>query len=387
MTTAATKKADSTTGAREHPLPFRESVLCPTWALDLDVENPRLQTGSDRSAGSERETIETLADIAALDELVLSICTNKYQNLEPLIVHGAGRGPYRVLEGNRRLAAIRLIEAPTFAAELGIKVPKTIPAEVRKSFEQVLVFRVRNPDEAREFIGFKHINGPQRWDAYAKARYVTTWYRKDQDKLTITDIAAKMGDNNNTLRSYIYAILMLDQADEAGVWRLDDRPPSRGRFPFSHLYTAITRIEYQDFLGLTSWSDTPPLKPIKKLNVGKLGEVLTYLYGSKADARPSLIQSQNPDLKNLGLVIAEPRARVIVENRGTLDKALDELKEPASAFYDALITAKLRLGRAIDLMPRYAGGNPDIDSAVEEIFAQADILKTMNDKGKSRARR
>jgi hypothetical protein len=387
MTTAATRRADSETAAREYPLPFRESVLCPAWALNLDVDNPRLQTGSDHSSGSQRETIETLADIAALDELVLSICTNKYQNLEPLIVHGPGSGPYRVLEGNRRLAAIRLIEDPGFAAELGIKVPKAVPSDVRKSIEKILVYRVRHPDDAREFIGFKHINGPQRWDAYAKARYVTDWYRKSQGSLTISDIASKMGDNNNTLRSYIYAILMLDQADEAGVWKLEDRPPSKGRFPFSHLYTAISRLEYQEFLGLTSWTDAPPPRPVKKANVEKLGEVLTYLYGSKSDARVSLIQSQNPDLKNLGMVIADPRARAIVENRGTLDKALDELKEPASAFYDALITAKLRLGRAIDLMPKYAGGNADIDSVVEEIFAQADILKTMNDKSKSRARR
>lgn len=69
-------------------LPLRNAVRCPVGLLKLDFDNPRLQTGEDIEAQSEREVIEVLADIAALDELVLSICTNKYQNLEPLIVIG-----------------------------------------------------------------------------------------------------------------------------------------------------------------------------------------------------------------------------------------------------------------------------------------------------------
>ncbi len=336
----------------------------------------------------ETELIRVLADIAALDELVLSICTNKYLNLEPLIVHGRDGGPYKVLEGNRRLAAIRLITHPALAKELGINVPEPVPGPVLKSIDEVLVFRVRHVDEAREFIGFKHINGPQRWDAYAKARYVTEWYRKEHGKISIDEIAAKMGDNNNTLRAYIYAILALDQAQEAGKWSLNDRPPARGRFAFSHLYTALTRTEYQEFLGLTgAWSSKPPLKPVKRQYLDNLGEVLTYLYGSVSEGRTSLIRSQNPDLKDLGLAIADPRARLVLRNRGgTLEKALDELKEPASAFHDAMVTVKLRLQRAIELFPKYTQRSESVDELIEEVYTQADMLKTMNDKKRHRPR-
>ena len=367
---------------------LREATLCPVSLLRLDLDNPRLQTGDELDADNEQEVIEILSDIAALDELVLSICTNTYLNLEPLIIHGPNGGPYKVLEGNRRLAAIKLIQDPALAASLGVRIPGTPSNAVLNSIKQVLVYRVGKPDEAREFIGFKHINGPQRWDAFAKAKYVTSWYKADYGSITIDEIAAKMGDNNNTLRAYIYAVLILEQAEEAGQWSVEDRAVARGRFAFSHLYTALGREQYQDFLGLTGgWSNKPSLKPIKKSYLGNLGEVLSYMYGSQSDDRPSLIKSQNPDLKDLGLAIADPRARLALQNRAPLEKALDELKEPASAFHDALIVANLRMGRAIDLMIRYSGGDSDIDDLIEEIYERADTLKTMNDKKRSRTKK
>lgn len=367
-------------------LPFRAADLCPIELLQLDLDNPRLQTGENIDVVDEADLIRVLADIAALDELVLSICTNTYLNLEPLIVHGPDHGPYTVLEGNRRLAAIRLIKDPGFAATLGIKIPKPISPSVLKSIREILVYRVKGHDDAREFIGFKHINGPQRWDAYAKAKYVTEWYKEGNGNITIDQIADRMGDNNNTLRSYIYAILMLEQAEKAGVWKLEDRPPARGRFPFSHIYTAISRAEYQKVLGLTeSWSNAPPLNPIKKAHLKDLGEVLTYIYGSTSDDREPLIRSQNPDLKDLGLALINPSARLILKNRGTLDDARDAEKEPAAAFHDALIAAKLRLNKAIQLMAKYTKKSQAIDSLIDEVFAQADILKTISDKKKAGA--
>ena len=75
---------------------FRESKLCPVTLLQLDLTNPRLQTGTDIAVKDDSELIAVLCDIAALDELVTSICTNTYLNLEPMIVIGkSDSGPFR----------------------------------------------------------------------------------------------------------------------------------------------------------------------------------------------------------------------------------------------------------------------------------------------------
>lgn len=370
-------------------LPVGESLLCPLDLLELDLQNPRLQTGTELNATSEKEVIETLYEIAALDELVTSICTNKYLNLEPFIVWGkSATGPFTVLEGNRRLAAIKLISDPALAAEIGVTLPPKISPAVVASFQEILVNRVKRREDSREFIGFKHINGPQRWDAYAKAKYVTDWYKGElghPDAISIDEIAAKMGDNNNTMRAYIYAILILEQADESDVWSLSDRPKTRGRFAFSHLYTALGREEYQQALGLTKgWSSRPSLHPISKRHLPDLGEILGYLYGSVSDARVSLIKSQNPDLRDVGYAIARPEARSILKARGELDAARDASKDPNDAFSDALVAATLRLERAIVLLPRFSGNDERVSKLIRQIFEQADTLATMVERKDSR---
>ncbi len=386
---ATKKNASAAEGATSPPeLDYRIPLECPVEFLTLDLANPRLQTGEDLDSDSEAEVIATLSDIAALDELVTSICTNSYLHLEPLIIYRpkADRASkYVVLEGNRRLAAIRIIQDKSLANEVGIRTPAHIEQSVLNSIKNVLVYRVESPEEARAFIGFKHINGPQRWDAYAKARYVTDWYLSAEGKLSIADIAARMGDNNSTLRSYIFAILILDQAERTGTWSLADRPAARGRFAFSHFYTALGREEYQTFLGLKSgWSDSPPKEPISKKKLSALREVLTYLYGSKSDDRVGLIRSQNPDLKDVGLAIAHEDALLVLRNRGTLDDARDALKAPSAAFLDAVIAAQLRLKRAIELLPKYRGGDGRIDEYVSDICDQADVLRALTQKKSSR---
>jgi hypothetical protein len=387
MPRSKSKKGITARQTAEFSLVVGETKDCPVSLLRLDLDNPRLQTGTDLEVKDESELISVLSDIAALDEIVTSICTNTYLNLEPLIVIGnSDRGPFKVLEGNRRLAAIKLIENPTQAQRLGIKVPAPVQAQVLKSIRKVRVYRVAKVEDARAFIGFKHINGPQRWDAYAKARYVTNWYKNAKRSVGIDSIASMMGDNNNTLRAYIYSLLILEQAEDAGVWSIRDRANS-GRFAFSHLYTAIGRKEYQEFLGLTDgWSDKPPLKPIKDDCLTKLGETLGYIYGAKSDDRPALVRSQNPDLKHLGEALVSKTARRILQNRGTLDDALDELKDPSDAFQDSLIAVNLRLKRAINLMPKYQGGKSAVDHLIEEIFEQADTLQTINRKKQGRSR-
>ena len=318
---------------------------------------------------------------------MLSICTNTYLDLEPLIVHSAkGTPPFTVIEGNRRLASIKLILDPALAQRVGVRVPQPVTKEVLKSIDRVLVYRVDDTNEARAFIGFKHINGPQRWDAYAKAKYVTAWYKEAHGSLPISKIADMMGDNNNTLRAYIYAVLILEQADKAGKWSLNDRPKARGRFPFSHLYTALQRVEYQQILGLTGWSDVPSTTPIKAKHLNDLGEVLGYMFGNTSEDRASLIQSQNPDLKNLGIALVSDRSRDALRNGYTLDEALDLTKEASSAFKDALVQAKLRLDRAIAVLPRYTTTDKVVEELVSEIYEQADTLKTMIARKRTRVR-
>jgi hypothetical protein len=118
--------------------------------LHFDSSNPRFV---DQDFGSEEEIIQYLYDHMDVDELIQSILSAGYIDFEPMIVLRQGN---IVLEGNRRLAALRLIANDELRKKLkitlpAIESPKPLPADVRIRW-------VNNRSEARDFIGFKHIN-------------------------------------------------------------------------------------------------------------------------------------------------------------------------------------------------------------------------------------
>ncbi len=348
---------------------------CPVSLLKFDYQNPRLLTGDDLEPNDEKSIICTLRDIAALDELIQSICANGYINLEPLIVWGENEyGPFTVLEGNRRLASIKLIKDRNLARECKISVPSEISQDKLESIEKVSIWRVNERLDAQALIGFKHITGPYRWDAYAKGRFVTDWYKKDKDKgLTIESLARQLGDSNDTIRAYICAILILEQAEEENLFRIKDRS-KRGPFAFSHLYTALGRKEYQEFLDLPKgWNINPSEYPINKKKSQNLKEVLIYFYGSKQDGKPSLIKSQNPDLKNIGEVLVNPVALEKLRGGADLATAHNETREPSEVFGDAVVQASLKIDAAVGLLAKYDGANTLL-SIAKELYEKSEML-------------
>ncbi len=334
----------------------------PTELLDLDPANPRLVEDGIKNP-SESQIILALADTADLSEVVESVAANGYIDIEPIIAQRVGNR-WRVLEGNRRLAAIRILQKPVLAKGTGIAVPE-ISAENLKTLNEVTVYAVANPDQAREYIGFKHINGPHKWDAIAKARFAADWYRKEKDSgITIEKIARRLGDGHDTVVRLVNGMFVLDQAEKAKIYDIKDRYPGK-RFAFSHLYTALTRPGYREFLGLPEeWrADDPKLDPVPKKHLENLQRVLLWLYGSKSDQIKPVITSQNPDLKYLGAVLANPRARTIMMMRNDLREAHAQVERKGARFEGALVNAKQEVEVA---MSQIIGYDPE-DSTLLEI--------------------
>lgn len=346
---------------------------CPTSLLEFDRHNPRLLTGDDYGTSKDEDIISALNEIAPLEEVITSICTNTYLDFEPLIIIGSNNGPYRVLEGNRRLASIKLICDAALARRCRISMP-VISKAVLASVQEVTVWRVKNEDDAQAFIGFKHINGPSRWDAYAKARFVSDWYKRERKKnLTIDQIARQLGDDNDTIRAYISSIRVLEQAESRNIFEIKNRY-NRGKFAFSHLYTALGRAEYQEFLGLEKgWNKEPTESPVDRVHEDKLKEVLLYLYGNKRDEQPSLIKSQNPDLKLIGEVITNPVALEKIRSGATLAVAHGEVRSPYDVFSETIAQATLKLSAVIEALVKY-NGEENLLKIAEEIVEQAETL-------------
>jgi ParB-like chromosome segregation protein Spo0J len=343
-------------------IPPKHTGRVPTELLDFDPNNPRLVEDGIRNP-SESQIILALADTADLAEVVASVASNGYIDIEPIIAQPVD-GRWRVLEGNRRLAAIRLLKDPALAKGTGIAVPEISP-ENAKTLDAVTVYAVDGPEQAREFIGFKHINGPHKWDALAKARFAAEWYKKDRKSgLTIEKIAKRLGDGHDTVVRLVSGMLVLDQAKALKVYDIADRYPGK-RFAFSHLYTALTRPGYREFLDLPEeWRTSEPKpNPVPQDRVENLRQMLLWLYGSKEDNVKPVITSQNPDLKYLAEVLANPIARRTMLATNDLRAAHAHVERKGARFENALVGAKQQVEVALG---QIIGFDPE-DSTLLEI--------------------
>lgn len=307
--------------------------------LAFDAENPRFTPDKGLTNAKPCDIVDELIKTADLKELIESIAANGYINIEPLIVmRNEGDAFYSVLEGNRRLAALRVLTDSALAAEVGIQVPG-FTQEAEKSFRSVAVYRVADRARARAYIGFKHINGPQSWDSLAKGRFAAEWFKRESPNgTTLRDIARKLGDGHATVKRLVQGIYVLDQARDAGIFTVEDRYPGKP-FGFSHLYTALTRPGYRKFLNLPpDWqANDPTPNPVPPDAYENLKRLMVWLYGSAVDRCPPAIKSQNPDIKNLGEVLEHPIARKEMLTSSNLSVAYGEIQTESFQLEQSII--------------------------------------------------
>jgi hypothetical protein len=318
-----------------------------TERLRYDPLNPRFTEGIEAMGRDEETTIRFLYDQVDLSELITSISEVGFIDLEPLIVLREDEH-YTVLEGNRRLAAIRLLQQRELQRKLGLELPKLDPDKA-KSLAAVSVWIVDSREDARAYIGFKHINGPHKWDSLAKAKYAVRWFEEGGD---LVRIARSLGDTHNTVRRLVNGWFVLEQARNVG-FDIDDRTAKH--FAFSHLYTALPRPGYRSWLSLSpdDPSKAPRKNPVPKGKIDHLLTLMSWLYGQQSKDEPPLIRSQNPDLNKLNDVLQKTQARTLLLERRDLDGAYELVEPPIRRFEGTLVLAAKFAEDALALSAAY----------------------------------
>ncbi len=358
---------------------FEVTSKVPIDRLRLDRRNPRL-IGQDDDA-SDVPIIARLYREAEISELLQSVSTNGYLDIEPLIVmQDPDRPCLIVLEGNRRVATLRLLREPALLDEiwrsqrLRIRVPP-VDDSLRNTFDAVSVYPVPNRERARSFIGFKHINGPAKWDAYAKARFAADWYKSGRpDGVSLEAIASSIGDRHDTIKRMVSAIYVLEQAEREDLFCTRDR--NTRKFNFSHLYTALSRSQYMDYLGLgKTWErNDPEPAPVPVERLDELRKMLVWIYGSKSTDELSVVRSQNPDIMNLGEVLVHTEARNLLETTHNLDQAHETTEAIDKKFTGSLFRARDAVREAAASLRAYDGRDKSLLDVAEDVKVQSDSV-------------
>ena len=349
----------------------------PVSELAFDVKNPRLaefDVGDDES-----ELIKVLWEAMDVRELVLSIATSGYFPHEPVIV-ATENGRNVVIEGNRRLAAVKLLLQPALGSDLRATIPM-ITRERRESLDEIPALPSTREDAWR-YLGFKHVNGPAKWGSYAKSQYIADVHRNYG--VPLDEIARQIGDTHNTVRRLYRGLMVVEQAERLGVFDRGER--WRGHFAFSHLYTGLqSHHGISEFIGLRPAADEEE-DPVPPNKLDRLRELLVWMYGSKKEKKPPVIQSQNPHLRQLDAVLSDREALAAMRRGADLSIAYEISRPSSNVFEEALMASKQYLEKARGLLSTGYDGSGELLRIAGAVADLAEDLHMEMERKSSRPR-
>ena len=345
--------------------------------LIFDLQNPRLAEYVLEENPKESEVIRILWDAMDVRELVLSIASSGFFRHEPLIV-AREDGKNVVIEGNRRLAAVKALLDPTLIDARSANIPR-LNTKAKNALKSLPIIHSTR-EGAWQYIGFKHVNGPAKWSSYAKAQYIARVHREYGEKLQ--DIARQIGDTHKTAQRLYKGIVVIEQAEQMGAFSRDES--TRRHFAFSHLYTGLQLTGIREFIGLPPESDDDvELVPQSKRE--ELRELCVWLYGSNKDGIPAVIRSQNPDLRRLNAVVANPEAVAALRANSNLSTAFEISRPASNVFQESVFRAKRELEKAHSLQSTGYDGSPELMRIADDVYDLAyDLREAMKRKNQPR---
>lgn len=312
----------------------------PPGQLLLDLENPRF--GLSDAAG-QPEALQLLAQRADLKELWDSIVQRGFESYEPLVGFETAEGSdtYIVVEGNRRLAAVQTLLDPDLLRSVKVASPPELPDWVRATLATLPIYVVANRHDADDYIGFKHINGPQTWGSLAKAKFAVKLFSSTdvspgQEDTRVQLLSKRLGDSRQLILRNLVAYKIFEQARDAGF--LEGQPVEENSLDFSHLYTMLQNPSTRVYLGLPETPLNEALvvqNPIPGSHLDNLRHMMGWLFGS--EGQESVIRRQGTDRPKLLKVLASARATETLEMTGDFERAVEEAGFAVDSWFNSTV--------------------------------------------------
>ena len=320
--------------------------------LHFDPENPRLAAADLPKGAPDEEVLRYLWDEMDVAEIAMSIVAGGFYPHQPIIV-AREKGKLIVIEGNRRLAAVKTLLSPKLFGELGKDCPK--PSKNLTDSLLKLPCVESSREEIWRFLGFQHVNGPSRWGSYAKAKYVAHVHR--DYGVPMSKISQTIGDRHRTVLRLYRALMVIEQAERHKLYSIKNR--TKSNLPFSHLYIGLDYPGFQSFLNLKP-EDDESREPVPSRQHQNLAQVLRWLFGDKKSGQESVIHSQNPDLRILDKVLLSADARSALKSGSALKDAVVYAVPEMDRLRENLIECKRLLVDSRGLITQGYKGEPDL---------------------------
>jgi hypothetical protein len=279
--------------------------------LLFDPSNPRLPS---EIGTSEKEIFRFLVDEIGVDDLLNSIASSGVIAGDPMIARPAEvSGKYYVIEGNRRLATLKLLNGQKIGDG---QAEPNIPLLSKEAISSIKIVPIQtgwDEQQLEAYLGYKHVTATREWSPEAKARFVSGRCKGDFSNENLTKFAKRLGTTLPTLRRWLLALWTLKQAENIGVFDPAKAPTKRY---FGTFYTLLGSQEVQKFLALEP--STLSESPVPTDHFGQLGEFVNWTIGTKKS--PPTVNSRLQ--QKLDAVLSSPSGLQHFRSKGNIDAAL-----------------------------------------------------------------
>jgi hypothetical protein len=348
--------------------------------LVLDPNNYRLQDEQGfRATPPERYHLEQVQRATyqrlrgtGLKELHDSIIANGFLPIERIVVtpclNGAPPGSHLVIEGNRRVAALKQLSEEIAG---GVEMPQSL----LECMTQVPCLIVE-PDEGGSFfketlMGIRHVGGIKEWGGYQRAKLIADL--RDVHHLDPSDVAAKLGLSTREVNRRYRAFKGLQQM------RDDDEFGDLAEatlYPIFH--EAIAGVEIREWLG---WNqEASSFDNADNLHV--FYTLITPSFPEEGEVERSAKLKTFSDVRQLKNILPNPDARrylfdperpfldaLTVANREELSKKWRNELTEATGSLEGISALEVRNFSADDvaLLDRLAGAVSQIKEVYEAV--------------------
>lgn len=319
--------------------------------LKLDLNNPRLPY---KKEGYTHDTIiNYMLHHGSILSLMQSIAINGFFAGEPLVVLRVSDDEFIVVEGNRRLSSLLLLNNPNSATIKQKTVSHLSEEATDKDLTDIPCVVFHSREETSKFLGFKHIVGVKNWSALEKARYIYELRESTINKeLSLNDqskeLAKMIGSKSDYIKRFLvgYEIyLEIEKYNFYNIKGLDETS-----FTFVNLSDSLNRSNLPTFLGVDLDSDLP----LRNLNSSNLSRWTKWLF-DKYDGRNTALKGTSAQLTLLDEIVTSDQA---VEN-------FDKFKD--------LQKAKLLVDNLDDLLLEYIEYSKEY---LDEVYSILDETNT-----------
>ena len=271
--------------------------------LYLDPTNPRLGRSNTARDVTQSKVLELMRDWD-LEELAISFMESGFWVQEALLVVNEplyGKSRNVVVEGNRRLAALKLLREAVEGRDAskswkdmvrGRKAPPNL-------FTRIPYLLADSRKDVEAFLGFRHVSGIMPWRPAEKAEYIAKLI--ETRDMSYEEVTRRIGSQVPSVRQHYISyrlLLQMQNQKDISVEHVEEK--------FSVLYLSLRTEGVKKYLQVDIKADPKAAeRPVPRSRLKALAHFALWLFGN--DARPPLF-TDSRQVDNFGRILESREA-------------------------------------------------------------------------------